>query len=83
MSIAAIIYIGLLIISLIVSVSQHGEHKTGYHNFIEELIGTVIIVSLLVWGGFFSTVDETTFSEECPTAQVVVPVGYKLVPDTE
>lgn len=49
-----IIYLLLTFLSLGYSIAKHGEPKTGQNNCITDLIATIIIFSLLYWGGFFS-----------------------------
>lgn len=50
-----IIYLGLLFMSLIVFAAKHGKERTDTYSFPSALIGCLIYLILLVWGGFFQT----------------------------
>jgi len=54
MSAAAIIWIVLCAIRLTIAAILDGEPLVGKHKFSLTFIGTLIAVSLLLWGGFFS-----------------------------
>ncbi len=49
-----IIYLTLVCLSLGIAIEQHGKPKEGINNFWVTLIGTVISILLLAWGGFFA-----------------------------
>lgn len=53
MHIAKIILLILYAVALGVALAKHGEPKTGLFSFWSSLIGTVIELGLLWWGGFF------------------------------
>lgn len=53
MNVAKIILIFLWGISLLLSAHLHGKPKHGNNNFFVDLIGTLIHIGLLWWGGFF------------------------------
>lgn len=36
-----------------IGLAMHGQPKTGEHNFVVSLLGAVIELSILWWGGFF------------------------------
>lgn len=48
-----IIYLVIMAIGLLGSAHEHGKPRTGKHNFWSSLIGIALVLSLLVWGGFF------------------------------
>lgn len=54
MSTAAIIYLVLMGVGLLYTSYKHGQQKTEKHNIWVSLISTLIILSLLNWGGFFN-----------------------------
>ena len=54
MGICQIIMLALFFISLGVSITQHGQPKTGYHRFGVEFVAWAIQLSLLYFGGYFS-----------------------------
>lgn len=54
MKIPQMLYVALLFISLGVNIALHGKPKDGTHNFWTALVGAVIQITLLTWGGFFS-----------------------------
>lgn len=45
--------IAILALGLGLALAKHGEPITGKHNFWGTLIGDAILVSILIWGGFF------------------------------
>ena len=48
------IYLALTLLGLGVEISRHGEpKKPGRYNAVSTLIATVVVLSLLYWGGFF------------------------------
>lgn len=49
-----IIIIVLQALGLGIALQQHGQPKTGKHNFGTMLVATCINFGLLYWGGFFS-----------------------------
>ncbi|MFP4365489.1 MAG: hypothetical protein ACLFQA_00210 [Bacteroidales bacterium] len=51
---AQIIIIVLLSLNLGIAIAEHGEPRTGKENAWHMIIGTVIWVLLLWWGGFFN-----------------------------
>ena len=53
MRIPQIIYIVLLAMNLGINLVKHGERRIDKYNFFSALLGTVIPVALLCWGGFF------------------------------
>lgn len=44
----------LLAMSLGIDLAKHGEPKTGGYNFWIGLIGLIIYIGILAWGGFWS-----------------------------
>ena len=48
-----IIAIVLMAIGLVLELILHGETTTRKHNFIVDLIGKMVWVALLYWGGFW------------------------------
>jgi LPXTG-motif cell wall-anchored protein len=44
----------LYCLSLGVNLAKHGQPKTGKESFWTGLIAIIIVVTLLIWGGFFS-----------------------------
>jgi hypothetical protein len=50
---AQIIYLIILIIALMISSYRHGNYRDGQFNLWEDLIGYLIQLGLLFWGGFF------------------------------
>lgn len=54
MRLPQILLIGLYAMSLGISMSDHGKPKTGKENFGYSLIGVILTLGLLYWGGFFS-----------------------------
>ncbi len=83
MSVAAIIYLALIVIGLFLALVRDGEPDKV--NFFASLVGALITVGLLYWGDFF---DPETDEVACAQAveslvesqvQVVVPDGYELV----
>jgi len=44
----------LTAMSLGVGLSKHGEPKTGNHNFTLDIIATIIVHTILYFGGFYS-----------------------------
>lgn len=54
MGLPQILLIGLYAMSLGISMSNHGESKTGKENFGNSLAATILMFGLLYWGGFFS-----------------------------
>jgi len=53
MSAPAIIYIVIASLGLLGAAYMHGKPKEGTYNFWISLVGTLITVGLLFWGGFF------------------------------
>lgn len=53
MKIPQTILLVLLAIELLISANQHGQPKNGKISFWETLIGALILISILNWGGFF------------------------------
>ena len=53
LEIPQMIYLSLIIFGLGISIVKHGKTKEGKNNFFTDLIGSIIVVSLLYWGGFF------------------------------
>jgi|WetSurMetagenome_2_1015567.scaffolds.fasta_scaffold37656_9 hypothetical protein len=51
--IAQILILGLLILSLGISLAKHGEPKNGKENFFITLLGVALQITLLYFGGFF------------------------------
>lgn len=49
-----IIWIVLLALGLGISIQQHGQPKTGHHNFGVSLLGAALSAGILYWGGFFT-----------------------------
>jgi hypothetical protein len=49
-----IIYIGLTLIGLGITMVKHGQPKSGKENFWTTFVATVIVFGLLYWGGFFN-----------------------------
>ena len=47
------IYLGLLVLSLGITLAKHGERRTDKHSFFTSLTGAAITIWLLAWGGFF------------------------------
>ena len=43
----------LYIISLILVATRHGKPKEGNENILYNIISTVIVFGILIWGGFF------------------------------
>jgi hypothetical protein len=52
----AVAYLILTFVSLGVSLGQHGQPKTGNHNFWASLIGTALCLWLVYNGGLFNGV---------------------------
>jgi hypothetical protein len=52
LGIPQIIYLALLIFGLGISIAKHGKPRSN-ENFWMSLISATIIISLLMWGGFF------------------------------
>lgn len=48
-----IIWLGLMVLSLGMSLANHDKPKTGYENFWISLIAFGVHFALLSWGGFF------------------------------
>lgn len=48
-----IIMTALLLLSLGISIAQHGTPKTGHNNAWINFIAVVINIALLYWGGFY------------------------------
>ena len=48
-----LLYLALTVIGLATAAMQNGEPRTGNHSFVGTLVATVLIGSLLWWGGFF------------------------------
>lgn len=48
------IYLAIVMLGLGIGMGQHGKPKTGRHSFWDELVGALIALSLLSWGGFFA-----------------------------
>jgi len=48
-----IIWFVLTFLGLGVSMSKHGEPKSGENNFFVDLLCTALVLGLLYWGGFF------------------------------
>lgn len=48
-----IIYICLLAMGIGISMSRHGDPKTGTHSVWSTIFATTIVVAILYWGGFF------------------------------
>lgn len=48
-----IIYLFLVVLTLGVELTRHGEPRTGNHSFFIALLSAFIAVGLLYWGGFF------------------------------
>ena len=44
----------LYALSLVITVSQHGQPKTGNHNIFLSMVGAGIGLGIMYWGGFFS-----------------------------
>lgn len=53
LGIPQIIIVVMYILSLGVSLANHGEVKTSKTSFGSSLLGTIINLGLLYWGGFF------------------------------
>lgn len=49
-----LIYLGLTLIGIGVSMAQHGKPKTGKENVFVSLIANAVSFMLLYWGGFFN-----------------------------
>jgi hypothetical protein len=49
----ALIYIGLNLMALGLSMAKHGEPKKGNENFFLTLFSVSLVFGLLWWGGFF------------------------------
>jgi hypothetical protein len=48
------LYLCLTALGLLVMAAQHGQNKKGKYDIVSSLIGTVLVFSLLIWGGFFN-----------------------------
>jgi hypothetical protein len=48
-----LIYLALMLISLGIAMSRHGEPKSGNHNLLVDIIATALGFALVYWGGFF------------------------------
>jgi hypothetical protein len=48
------IWIALAIIRLVIEAAVDGEPHTGKHKFAAALLGVILSLGLLYWGGFFS-----------------------------
>jgi len=48
-----LIYLGLVILGLGMTLGLHGQPQKKGHNFWGKLISSMIAISLLYWGGFF------------------------------
>lgn len=48
------IYVGINILGLLISVSEHGKPQSGTKNAVPSVIALLIVLPLLYWGGFFS-----------------------------
>ena len=48
-----LIYLGIVLLGLGVSLAEHGKPKQGYNSFLQNLLATAITIGLLYWGGFF------------------------------
>ena len=53
MGTAQTIFMLVYAISFGMNLMKHGEPKTGYHSIWESIISTIIVFTLLIWGGFF------------------------------
>lgn len=47
------IYLALIFMGIEIAVSKYGKQKLGTYGIWEILIGPVMVLSLLWWGGFF------------------------------
>jgi hypothetical protein len=47
------ILLSLVFISVGVSIIKSGQPKTGRHSLLDNIIGWVLIITLLYWAGFF------------------------------
>jgi hypothetical protein len=48
-----IIIIALYAMALLLNSHLHGKERTGKYNFWTTLVGTIMQLSILYWGGFF------------------------------
>lgn len=46
-------YLAITFIGLLFCANMHGKKKMGYHNFWSDIFATLVIFSLLTFGGFF------------------------------
>ena len=53
MGIPQIILLSLYGIVLLIRANTHGQLRTGKYNFWYTLIDVVLVIGLLIWGGFF------------------------------
>lgn len=53
MGVPQIILIVLYAVSLLLNANSHGTPKEGKNNFFMALLRGAIMVTLLIWGGFF------------------------------
>lgn len=53
LGIPQIIYLALSLVSVGIAITVHGEPKTGNHDALVTIISTVMMYTLLYWGGFF------------------------------
>ena len=49
-----VIIICLLALNIGIELVKHGEPKSGDHNVIAVIAGTVVSAGILYWGGFFN-----------------------------
>lgn len=48
------LYLLLTALGFLVVASYHGQPKKGKYDIVGSTIGTVLVLSLLIWGGFFN-----------------------------
>ena len=54
MSWPAIIFIGLYIFNIGISITKDGKPRDGNHSFALTFFSTIVSAGLLYWGGFFA-----------------------------
>lgn len=49
-----VVYIGLMALSIGITLALHGQPRTGKHNVGYAVIGAAISLGVVYWGGFFT-----------------------------